>query len=410
MEYLEKVLSTALFVFFIYAWFSVSYIFFYSFLGLFKTKKRTIRKVKNKLRKFVVYIPAYKEDAVIVDVANTAMKQNYNKKLFDVVVIADSLKTETLNKLRKNNIEVIEVSFEKSTKSKALNFAMKNVEPLKYDVALILDADNVMKDDFLTNINMAFNRGFQVVQGHRIAKNLDTNYAILDAISEEINNNIYSVGHRVIGMSSRLIGSGMAFDFELFRKTMKDINAVGGFDKELELKLMKSKYVFEYVENAYVYDEKVNNATVMTNQRSRWISAQFYYLRRYLLSSIYHLVKDFNLDFFNKALQMALPPRVLLPGVLFFITIIALITSQSREVYTFGTLFMVNIIAYVIAIPRKFYNKKTLDAVIYGIPNIFLKTLLSIGKMTKANKTFIHTPHTNTKVDESITKKNKFKV
>jgi hypothetical protein len=40
-----------------------------------------------------------------------------------------------------------------------------------------------------------------VVQGHRAAKNTK-DFAMLDAISEEINNNIYSKGHRAIGMSS----------------------------------------------------------------------------------------------------------------------------------------------------------------------------------------------------------------
>jgi hypothetical protein len=48
-----------------------------------------------------------------------------------------------------------------------------------------------------------------VVQGHRAAKT-HKDFAMLDAISEEINNNIYSKGHRAIGMSSRLAGSGMA--------------------------------------------------------------------------------------------------------------------------------------------------------------------------------------------------------
>jgi hypothetical protein len=49
------------------------------------------------------------------------------------------------------------------------------------------------------------------VQGHRTAKNTNNSWAILDAISEEINNNIFRKGHRVLGLSSAIIGSGMAF-------------------------------------------------------------------------------------------------------------------------------------------------------------------------------------------------------
>jgi hypothetical protein len=46
---------------------------------------------------------------------------------------------------------------------------------------------------------------------------------MLDAISEEINNNIYSKGHRAIGMSSRLAGSGVAFSYQLYKDTMSKL-------------------------------------------------------------------------------------------------------------------------------------------------------------------------------------------
>ena len=91
--------------------------------------------------------------------------------------------------MKKLPIKVIEVSFENSTKSKALNEAMRRLEK-NYDYAIILDADNLMEPEFLKKMNNAFNSGYQAVQGHRKAKNLNTNYAILDAASEEINNNI----------------------------------------------------------------------------------------------------------------------------------------------------------------------------------------------------------------------------
>ena len=78
-------------------------------------------------------------------------------------------------------------------------------------------------------------------QGHRIAKNVNNSFAILDAISEEINNLIFRKAHRVVGLSSALIGSGMAFDYKIFKKEMKDIKAIGGFDKELEMNFLQKK-------------------------------------------------------------------------------------------------------------------------------------------------------------------------
>ncbi|WP_431159455.1 hypothetical protein, partial [Winogradskyella poriferorum] len=69
-----------------------------------------------------------------------------------------------------------------------------------YEYAIILDADNIRECHFLTKMNMAFQNGFRVVQGHRKAKNLNTPFAILDAASEEVNNHIYRRGHRALGL------------------------------------------------------------------------------------------------------------------------------------------------------------------------------------------------------------------
>jgi cellulose synthase/poly-beta-1,6-N-acetylglucosamine synthase-like glycosyltransferase len=71
---------------------------------------------------------------------------------------------------------------------------------------------------------------------------------MLDAISEEISNNIYSKGHRAIGMSSRLAGSGMAFSYQLYKDT-STIDSVAE-DKELELNLLRRGYKFEYRDDA----------------------------------------------------------------------------------------------------------------------------------------------------------------
>ena len=168
-----------------------------------------------------------------------------------------------------------------------------------------------MATDFSSKINEAFKRGYQVVQGHRVAKNLNGAFALLDAASEEINNSIFRKGHRALGLSSALIGSGMAFNYKLFKDFMAGVNAIGGFDKELELKLNREKITIEYLSDALVYDEKVQDKQVFENQRRRWLSAQFIYFGRFIFPALWHLITRFNVGFFDKAFQLALLPRVL---------------------------------------------------------------------------------------------------
>ncbi|MCK9617778.1 MAG: glycosyltransferase family 2 protein [Lentimicrobiaceae bacterium] len=340
-------------------------------------------------------IPGYKEDMVVVESASDALQQNYPKDMFDVVVIADSLQPNTLKALNNLPIKLIEVSFEKSTKSKALNKAMEQL-PEDYAIAIILDADNLMERDFLKKINMSFAAGYLAVQGHRVAKNMNTPFAILDAISEEINNHIFRKGHRVSGLSSAIIGSGMAFEYSYFKNLMNGIKAVGGFDKEIELKMLKEGKTIEYLPDAYVYDEKVQKSEVFSNQRRRWLSAQVHYFRIYILDAIKEVFVHRNIDYFDKAFQFIQPPRILLLGIITIIFIFSLIFNPLYIMLFWLYLFGICVFTFLLSIPIKFYNIQTLKAIVY-LPKGFFLMLISLLKIKGANQRFIHTQHTSIK-------------
>lgn len=375
---------------------SVFFLIFFAVMGhLPFTPKKPLTNIQNR---FVVFIPGYKEDAVIYNVAKKALEQDYPKELYDVIVIADSFQQKTLDDLRKLPITVNEVSFEKSTKAKALNRTMADLPDDTYDVALIMDADNVLAPDFISIMNDSINAGYQVVQGHRAAKN-SNGFAFLDAVSEEINNNIYSKGHRAVGMSSRLAGSGMAFSYSLYKDTMKTIDSVAE-DKEVELRLLKEGYTFEYRDDAICYDEKVSQAQVFNNQRSRWISAQFHYFRKDFFQAFWHLITKGNINYFDKAFQMILPPRLLLPGFLFAAAVIAYVLSPDFYFYVWASLFAANIVSFAISIPRKFYSRQMFTSFLQ-LPKAFFGIFMTLFKLRGATKKFIHTPHT-TDVSENI--------
>ncbi len=374
------------------------YLFFLSISGLFRKYKPAGE--SQTLRRFAVFIPAYKEDVVILEVAEDATKQDYPKEYYDVIVIADKLKPETILKLQSMPIKVIEVMFDKSTKSKSLNKAFE-ILPETYDIALILDADNIMEEGFIRKLNNGLSNGFFGVQGHRVAKNLNTSVAILDAASEEINNHIFRRANRALGLSSSLIGSGMAFDYKEFKKIMSGIEAIGGFDKELELYMTKNRLVIDYIEDAFVYDEKVQSFDNFSNQRKRWLSAQFLYLRRSFGSAVKHLFVNGNIDFFNRSFQHIFLPRVLLLGSLSLFFMLSLIIDRSVYTLIWTGLFTTICLTLLLAVPRKMYNMQTLNAILYLPKGVWLmfKALLSIKG---ANQTFIHTVHgTPTQVEKN---------
>lgn len=372
------------------------YILIFSIASLFYKQKKYAD--NGNIKKIAVLIPGYKEDGVILEVANLALQQDYPSNLYDVVIIADSFKKETLNTLSSLPIQLIEVSFDKSTKSKALNKAMATLER-DYDIAVVLDADNVMATDFLKKINAAFEYDFIAVQGHRTAKNTNNSWAVLDAISEEINNNIFRKGHRVLGLSSAIIGSGMAFKYDYFKSLMSTVTAVGGFDKEIELKMLKEGHKIVYLDDAIVYDEKIQKAEVFGNQRRRWLSAQLHYFRKDILTAFKHLLFKGNLDYFDKAIQFIQPPRVLLLGAVMLCSVVFVSTNYFLDNQVSLTnywivLAVACVLSFVFSVPTSFYNLKTLKALI-RLPKGMLMMLLSLLKIKGANKTFIHTQHTS---------------
>ncbi|WP_248722645.1 glycosyltransferase [Seonamhaeicola sp. ML3] len=377
---------------------ATSYIFVFSFAGLFYKDKKY--DTNCKIKKIAVLIPAYKEDAVIVEVAKNALKQEYSADSFDVIVIADSFQETTLQSLKRLPIKLIEVSFENSTKAKALNKAMSVLER-DYDIAVVLDADNIMAADFLEKINAVFEEDVIAVQGHRTAKNVNTSWAILDAISEEINNNIFRRGHRVLGLSSAIIGSGMAFRYNYFKSIMLRTDAIGGFDKEIELKMLKEGRTIFYLNDALVYDEKVQKAEVFGNQRRRWLSAQLHYFRKDIFIALKELLTKGNLDYFDKAIQFIQPPRILLLGAVMFFGFGFLFLNFTMENFAFNLYWVVLITAcilsFVFSVPKYFYNTKTLKALI-SLPKGMMLMLLSLLKIKGANKTYIHTQHTTTNI------------
>lgn len=356
-------------------------------------KKSKIAPKNEKKRRFAVFFPAYKEDAVIVSAAQNALTQAYPADLFEVIVIADGLKAETLQALKALPIQTVEVQFETSTKSKALNAAMQflssKYDENYFDVALVLDADNHLEPQFLSKINAAFDQGWRVVQGHRTAKNTDTTTALLDAVSEEINNHIFRLGHRALGFSCALIGSGMAFEYPLFKSLMADIQTTGGFDKELEMRLLSQNIKMEYVEDAYCYDEKVRNAEVFERQRTRWIAAQIKYLKHNFWAGVRAFFQG-NFDYADKVFQTLIPPRILLLG---FSGIVWLLALLSQTLLLLSTLQIVVLgTTLVMAIPatlRAQIGWKELES----LPKLFFKFLVSFTKIKEAQKKFIHTPH-----------------
>jgi cellulose synthase/poly-beta-1,6-N-acetylglucosamine synthase-like glycosyltransferase len=365
----------------------------FSFAGLFY--KPVPAKTQPVFSRFGVFIPAYKEDGVIEDVAKKALQQNYPSTDYDVVIIADSLQPETLERLRSLPIKVVEVQFESSTKVKSINHAIAELRQ-SYDYIIILDADNVMYPDFISRMNNLHAQGYQAVQGQRLPKNTNTSLSFLDGLSEAINNHIYRQGTAALGLSSSISGSGVSFNYTIFKNLITGMTSIGGFDRELELLLLSDGIKVLYEKEAKVLDEKVQKTAVFENQRKRWISSQYHYLGKYFGKGMTAFFKG-NFTFFNSAVLRNIQlPRLINLGLIAVMPVLLYFVKDYLAVnyFIWPTFLGIMILSMLIAIPREYYTLELVKSIL-KIPGLFLRMFLLLFRLKGANKKFIHTPHYN---------------
>lgn len=368
----------------------VAYLLFYAVASCFYRASRYPKAKKN--RRFAVLFPAYKEDRVIVNSVRIFLEQDYPKELFDLIVISDQMQPETNQELEQLPIHLLKANYTDSSKAKALNLAMDAVGQEEYDIIAIMDADNTTTPNFLVEINRAFEAGLQAVQAHRIGKSLGTDIAILDSVSEEINNGIFRSGHNAVKLSASLAGSGMAFDANWFRQNVTQLETAGE-DKELEVLLLKARIHTTYLQQLLVYDEKTQKASAIKNQRKRWIAVQFSALCK-ALPNFSKAIMQGNPDYCDKILQWMLPPRLVQLGGVFLLTLLVAMIDPTVAGIKWYILSTAQIAAMLLPIPRNLVNQKLFKALL-KLPLLIIIMAANMFKLKGASRKFIHTEHGN---------------
>ena len=186
---------------------------------------------------------------------------------------------------------------------------------------LILDADNIVDQDFLTQMNDAYeSAATKAIQAHTVSRNRDTAAARLDAIFEEINNSIFRKGHITMGLSASLADAGTAFDFKWFKDSVMKTKTSGEV-KELESMLLRNQIYIDYFHDILIYGEKVRTTEKLNIQHGRWAVKQFRNLFRsikYLPGAIFNKQRDLA----DKIIQWMLVPRTVMVGIIMLMSLV----------------------------------------------------------------------------------------
>ena len=242
-----------------------------SLCSLIKLKDKPIKIQKD--HKFMAIIPAHNEEAVVVNLIESLKKQNYNKELYDIYVIADNC-TDNTAKVAKEAGAIVYERFDstKKTKGYALDWFLqqKIQEDADYDAVCIFDADNIVDKNFIKNMNKKLCQGEDVVQGYRDIKNPTDSWVTAGyAIFYWTMHRFYHLARYNIGLSPLLNGTGFMVRFDILKPNgWKTVTLTEDIEFSLQ-RIIKGKKL-GWATDAIVYDEQPVGFKQSWSQRSRW--------------------------------------------------------------------------------------------------------------------------------------------
>lgn len=359
----------------------------YAFLNLFKIKspfeKRPVLTDKN--FEFGLIITAHQEPQFIIPLVDSILRQTH--KNFYAYVVADDCNTDALA-FSDPRIIILKPEPALNAKIKSIHYAIDHFIK-KHDAIVILDVDNLIHPSFLEVMNAYFQKGYKVVQADFKPKNIDTNYARMDAMGDMFNFFIEREMRMRLGLSSAIWGSGIAIDYDLY-KDVEYADFLGGFDKKLQSHLVQRVNKIAFAPEAILFDEKITSGKSLENQRTRWISSYFKYFKESFRIFLKGLRKA-NLNLIYFGFIVLRPPLFIVIGVSFLFSLIDFFISPYYfYVWLFilaGFLFSFACIVLIKGKDIRFIRTFLI------IPVFAIRQTAALLKIGKAKKSFMKTQH-----------------
>ena len=253
-----------------------------SICSLVKLKDKPI--LEEKQNRFMAIIPAHNEESVIKNLVESLNKQNYPKELFDIYVIADNC-TDATAQIAKTAGAIVYERFDEENKTKghALNWFLnqKIEEDAPYDAFCVFDADNIVDENFIKNMNKKLCQGEDVVQGYRDIKNPTDSWVSAGyAIFYWTMNRFYHLARYNLGLSPLINGTGFMVKFDVVKPHGWDTKTLTE-DIEFSLKRIIAGKKLGWATDAIVYDEQPVGFKQSWSQRSRWTVGHIQCIQNY---------------------------------------------------------------------------------------------------------------------------------
>ena len=267
--------------------FTVCYLYQYVYMIIACVRKPRRFPETRERHRYAILISARNEARVIGQLLDSIRAQDYPRELLDAVVIADNCTDETAEVARRGGATVYERNdAERVGKGYALRFAFDRLTEDKgasyYNGYFVVDADNLLEKNYVTEMNKAFSAGHRIVTSYRASKNYGDNwissgYSLWFLREARHLNSV----RFLLGTSCVVSGTGFLVSSAVIRK-------MGGWkyfsmteDTEFTAEQMIQGEKIAYCHDAIFYDEQPVKLSQSWRQRLRWAKGYLQVLRRY---------------------------------------------------------------------------------------------------------------------------------
>ena len=265
--------------------------------------KKNSRPVVN--HRYAVLVAARNEEQVIGRLIESIQKQTYQDGDIDIYVVADNCTDDTAEiahskgayvYTRQNHVQV--------GKGYALEYLLDQLKQenllAQYDAYFIFDADNILQENYIEEMNKTFSQGYQVVTSYRNSSNFGTNWITFGYglwflhEAQFLNKGRYHVGSccMVSGtgymIASSVIQQNDGWKFFLLTEDIE-------FSADCIVKDIK----IGYCEKAEFFDEQPVTFRDSWNQRLRWVKGYYQVFHKYGRQLLGKCVKEHSLSCFD---------------------------------------------------------------------------------------------------------------
>ncbi len=242
-------------------------------------RKSIIARTVDPSRRIAVIIPAHNEEEGITRSLDSLRAAQQGWPQSDVIVIADNCTDGTAEQAKQAGAHVlIRTDPERRGKGYALDFAFRSLLGADYDAFLVVDADTVAEQNFISECAHALQNGASAVQCRYQAANPDASVrARLMKIALLAFNTLRPKARERLGLSCGIYGNGFGLRSEVLRRVPYNASSVVE-DLEYHINLIRAGLRVRFVGGTSVYGEMPIAGRGVSSQRERWEGGRFHML------------------------------------------------------------------------------------------------------------------------------------